>query len=54
LGENRAMFFENLVSRFRPDERFRIGMMRIDEFTGRRLQLGHTAMGAAPQLFVCS
>ena len=51
MGEPRDAV-ENLISGFGPNEGLRIGVMRIDKFANRRLQLGHAAVDAAPQLFV--
>jgi len=52
LGGHRALSearnaCEDLIGGFGPDERFGIGVMRVDEFLNRRFQLGHTAVRAA-------
>jgi hypothetical protein len=43
---------ENLIGCLGPHEGLEIRMMRVDELANGGLQLGHTAMGAAPQLFI--
>ena len=42
---------ENLIGGLGPHERFRTGVMRIDEVANRRFELGDAAMHAATQLF---
>ena len=44
--------FENLIGGLGPDERFRIGMMRVNEFANRRLQLCDAAVHPSPELCV--
>src|SRR5712691_12254010 len=43
---------ENLVGRLRPHEWLGILLMRVNELLDRRLELRHTLVGAAAQLFV--
>src|SRR4029450_701547 len=51
LGKPRDAF-ENLIGGLDPDERFRVRMMRVNEFTNRRLQLCDAAVNPSPKLFV--
>jgi hypothetical protein len=43
---------ENLIGGLRPDERPRIRLMGVDGFLNGGLELRHTSVGAAAQLFV--